>query len=215
MKCGREPGGHKADQSGICPAAADASFDGINSGVCAGRICWAVAGTFCNGKIQGTFAEKRKSCTACEFYRRVQAEEEKADRRPKFLKFISEGDGNPIFDKMKHFRVKAGERFVTQGEIADTAFIIERGACLAIVEKEGVQHPVNHYGKGDIVGGVGILTGEPRLAHVEAETDMDLWVLKRSHFEDISKKDPEVLNFPTVPARNKIGSSPGKVPFGT
>jgi len=206
MKCGREPGGQKADRSGICPAAADTSFDGINSGVCAGRICWAVAGTFCNGKIQGTFAEKRKSCTACEFYRKVQAEEEKAERRPKFLKFIFKGNGNPIFDKMKHRRVKAGERFVTQGEIADTAFIIERGSCLAIVEKEGVQHPVNHYGKGDIVGGVGILTGEPRLAHVEAETDMDLWVLKRSQFEDISKKDPEVLNFLTEIVADRFDS---------
>jgi len=206
MKCGREPGGQKADRSGICPAAADTSFDGINSGVCAGRICWAVAGTFCNGKIQGTFAEKRKSCTACEFYRKVQAEEEKAERRPKFLKFIFKGNGNPIFDKMKHRRVKAGGRFVTQGEIADTAFIIERGSCLAIVEKEGVQHPVNHYGKGDIVGGVGILTGEPRLAHVEAETDMDLWVLKRSQFEDISKKDPEVLNFLTEIVADRFDS---------
>ena len=206
MKCGRELGGQKADKAGICPAAADASFDGINSGVCAGRICWAVAGTFCDGKIQGTFAEKRKSCTACEFYKKVQAEEEKAERNPKFLKIISEADGNPIFDKMKHRRVKAGGRFVTQGEIADTAFIIQRGSCLVIVEKEGVQYPVNHYGQGDIVGGVGILTGEPRLAHVEAETDMDLWVLKRCHFEDISKKDPEVLNFLTEIVADRFDS---------
>ena len=206
MKCGREPGGQKADKAGICPAAADASFDGINSGVCGGRICWAVAGTFCDGKIQGTFAEKRKSCTACEFYKKVQAEEEKAERHPKFLKIISEADGNPIFDKMKHRRVKAGERFVTQGEITDTAFIIQRGSCLVIVEKEGAQYPVNHYGQGDIVGGVGILTGEPRLAHVEAETDMDLWVLKRCHFEDISKKNPEVLNFLTEIVADRIDS---------
>lgn len=206
MKCGREPGGLKANTSGICPAAADASFDGINSGVCAGRICWAVAGTFCNEKIQGTFAEKRKSCTACEFYKKVQTEEKTAERRPKFLKFISKADGNPVFDKMKHRRVKAGERFVSQGEITDTAFIIERGSCLVIVEKEGVQYPVNHYGQGDIVGGVGILTGEPRLAHVETETDMDLWVLKRSHFEDISKKDPEVLNFLTEIVADRFDS---------
>jgi hypothetical protein len=39
LKCGREPGGEKADRLGICPAAADASFDGINSGKCGGRIC--------------------------------------------------------------------------------------------------------------------------------------------------------------------------------
>ena len=149
MKCGREPGGMKADKFGLCPVAVDVSFDGINSGVCAGRICWAVAGTFCNGKIQGTFAEKRKSCTACEFYRKVQTEEERAEGRPKFLKLTSEADGNPVFDRMRHRRVEAGKRFVTQGEISDTAFIIERGSCLVIVEKEGIQYPVNHYGRGD------------------------------------------------------------------
>ena len=62
MKCGREPGGEKANRLGVCPAAADTSFDGINRGKNAGRFCWAVAGTFCGGKVQGSFAEKRKSC---------------------------------------------------------------------------------------------------------------------------------------------------------
>ncbi len=195
-----------AEQTGICPAAVDASFDGINSGVCAGRICWAVAGTFCNGTVQGSFAEKRKSCTACQFYKKIQTEEHCAGRRPKFLKFVSGLGGKPIFERMKHRRVNAGERFVTQGETADTAFIIERGSCLAVVEKEGIQYPVNHYGQGDIVGGVGILTGEPRLAHVEAETDMNLWVLKRSQFKDISKKDPEVLNFLTEIVADRFDS---------
>jgi hypothetical protein len=41
------------------------------------------------------------------------------------------------------------------------AYIIQRGSCLVIVEKDGELHPVDHYGEGDIVGGLGILTGEP------------------------------------------------------
>jgi diguanylate cyclase (GGDEF)-like protein len=31
--------------------------------------CWLLAGTFCNGEIQGRFAEKLRSCTECEVYR--------------------------------------------------------------------------------------------------------------------------------------------------
>ena len=206
MKCGREPGGQRTDEKGICPAGSDKSFEGINSGKCAGRICWAVAGTFCNGNIQGTFAEKRDSCMSCDFYKKVQIEEGTADLHIKFLKFISEDDRGPIFDRMTYKHVKAGERFVSQGEIADTAFIIQRGSCLGIVEKNNELHPVDHYGQGDIVGGVGIVTGEPRRAHVEAETDMDLWVLKKSQFEDISKKDPEVLNFLTEIVADRFNS---------
>jgi len=35
-----------------------------------GRVCWAVAGTFCEGKIQGTFAQKCEDCTKCAFYQK-------------------------------------------------------------------------------------------------------------------------------------------------
>ena len=36
-----------------------------------GRICWVVAGTFCQGKIQGTFAQKIEDCKKCRFYQMV------------------------------------------------------------------------------------------------------------------------------------------------
>ena len=58
---------------------------------------------------------------------------------------------------MEHRHIEAGERFVFQGEEDDKAFIIQHGSCLAIVEKEGELHPANHFGVGDIVGGLGIL----------------------------------------------------------
>ena len=75
MHCGRGPGDSETSIHGSCPAAWDDSYDGINSGTCGGRICWAVAGTFCGGEVQGTFAEKRKSCMDCGFYEKVQKEE--------------------------------------------------------------------------------------------------------------------------------------------
>ena len=79
-KCGREPGGAKAAEMGICPAATDASSTGLNGGKNGGRICWAVTGTFCGGKVQGTFAQKRLSCMTCEFFSKVQAEEESSGK---------------------------------------------------------------------------------------------------------------------------------------
>jgi signal transduction histidine kinase len=36
-----------------------------------GRICWAVAGTFCGGKVSGAIAQKLGDCKKCEFYKRV------------------------------------------------------------------------------------------------------------------------------------------------
>ncbi len=52
MKCGRDK-----DATTKCPAYPNF-----------GRICWAVAGTFCEGKIQGTFAQKYADCRKCNFY---------------------------------------------------------------------------------------------------------------------------------------------------
>ena len=74
-KCGREPGGSKTTELGVCPASTDKALDGINSGKNAGRACWVLAGTLCGGKVQGTFAVKLANCMKCEFYKQVADEE--------------------------------------------------------------------------------------------------------------------------------------------
>lgn len=79
--CGRQPGGANVDKLGPCPAVTDASFEGYNGGHHGGRICWAVAGTFCGGRVQGSFAQKRLSCMDCEFYTLVESEEGNANFR--------------------------------------------------------------------------------------------------------------------------------------
>jgi hypothetical protein len=74
-KCGREPGGAKTDELGVCTAATEIRTDGINGGKNAGRICWTIAGTLCGGKVQGTFASKLVNCLECDFYKLVCQEE--------------------------------------------------------------------------------------------------------------------------------------------
>lgn len=75
FKCGREQDGAKARELGVCVAAAEGSANGIHHGKNGGRCCWAIAGTLCRGKAQGTFAEKHGACLRCSFYRTVTAEE--------------------------------------------------------------------------------------------------------------------------------------------
>jgi hypothetical protein len=57
-KCGREPGGAKVNEFGVCPAYPDH-----------GQECAYIAGTLCGGKVQGTFASKLTSCLSCEFHK--------------------------------------------------------------------------------------------------------------------------------------------------
>lgn len=74
-KCGREPGGDRAEVIGVCPSAVDESSNKINSGKNGGRICWSIAGTFCAGKVQGDFAQQTVSCMTCEVFSLIKQEE--------------------------------------------------------------------------------------------------------------------------------------------
>jgi hypothetical protein len=74
--CGREPGGAKVSELGVCPAATEASNDGKNGGKNSGRYCWRVSGTFCGGKVQGSYAQKLVNCAQCEFFKSVREEED-------------------------------------------------------------------------------------------------------------------------------------------
>lgn len=60
MKCGRD-----TNNETKCPA-----FPHF------GRTCWAVAGTLCAGRVQGTFAQKFHNCRECQFYKTVNQEED-------------------------------------------------------------------------------------------------------------------------------------------
>lgn len=75
MHCGREVGGHQAAELGVCPAALETRLHGIHDGANAGRACWVVAGTLCEGAIAGTFANKYRTCLYCRFYERVKQDE--------------------------------------------------------------------------------------------------------------------------------------------
>src|SRR5512146_827652 len=74
--CGREPGGRKASELGVCPVTEYQSFDGAHGGKKAGRTCWVVAGSLCGGKIQGTYAQKLNNCWRCDFMNLVKKEED-------------------------------------------------------------------------------------------------------------------------------------------
>ena len=75
--CNREPNGVKVETLGVCPASEDIEPNGVNDGENGGRMCWAVAGTLCYGRVQGSFAQKEESCRDCDFYKLVQGEEGK------------------------------------------------------------------------------------------------------------------------------------------
>jgi len=82
-KCGREVGGAKVVELGVCPAASENKLNNVNNGKNGGRACWALAGTLCGGTVQGSFASKLTNCMTCDFYKQVMVEEGKNCRTAK------------------------------------------------------------------------------------------------------------------------------------
>lgn len=75
FKCGREAGGSKTKELGICPAATETRLNGINNGTNGGRACWALAQTLCGGDVQGNLVDKMARCLECTFRKQIIHEE--------------------------------------------------------------------------------------------------------------------------------------------
>ena len=103
----------------------------------------------------------------------------------------------PLLDRMTPIHVKTGERFISQGDEGHTFYIIQQGSCVVNVEKDGTKHAISRLRSGDIVGEIALLTGEPRTANVDAETDMVLWSLTREQFDSLCTDYPDLLDFLT------------------
>jgi hypothetical protein len=76
----------KVAELGVCAASIEQRAEGINGGRNGGRVCWAVTGTLCGGKVQGTFARKLANCLLdCAFFKSVLKDEKKnLDLYPSF-----------------------------------------------------------------------------------------------------------------------------------
>ena len=74
-QCGREPGGRRSRELGVCPVAVTDELHGAHGGLNAGRACWVVEGSLCGGRVQGDYAKKLSECWRCDFFNAVKTNE--------------------------------------------------------------------------------------------------------------------------------------------
>ena len=91
MNCGLEPDGIFSQIHGPCPVARAMKFDGVNGGKGAGRACWLVKDHLSAGQTMPC-RNHRLACINCEFYRRVQNEEESSRTVEKNLEPIGDSE---------------------------------------------------------------------------------------------------------------------------
>jgi len=117
--------------------------------------------------------------------------------RSKLLRAIPREAVCSLLNSISFKSVKSGQRFINPGDPGNTFFVIQKGSCLEGVEKNGVCFPNTRLKEGEVVGEMAVLTGEPSNAHVDAETDLQLWGLAKDHFDGLSRQCPDLRGFLT------------------
>jgi len=112
-----------------------------------------------------------------------------------------------LLNSFKRVRISAGVRFICQGEPGDCLYLIQNGTCVVFIEKEETTRKIARLKKGDVVGEMSVLTGEPRAANVEAQTDMVLWRLGSDVFESLADEHPDLRLLLTEIMSNRFEKS--------
>jgi SulP family sulfate permease len=80
----------------------------------------------------------------------------------------------------------AGEKIYSAGDPGDRLFLIRRGTVRMMLPSEGLAgFHLATYGRGDFFGGLSFLDGQPRGNEAIAQTDTELFVLRRESFEQL------------------------------
>lgn len=113
----------------------------------------------------------------------------------------------PLLNNLSFTQCKEGTRLISQGHNTDKLYIIRRGSCTVNLERNKNIQPLVRLSEGDIIGEMAILTGEKSSAHVDAETDVDLWVVSKAKFHALSKEYPVLKEFMTEIVTHRLSTS--------
>ncbi|MGO9017440.1 MAG: protein kinase domain-containing protein [Syntrophobacteraceae bacterium] len=111
-----------------------------------------------------------------------------------------------LLNCFKQENFSRGDRIIRQGDPGDYLYILQHGICSVRIEKEGEAHKIDQIQDGEIFGEMAIVTGEPRSAHVEAETDSVCWKLSKQDFESVADKYPDIRCFLTELVASRFNS---------
>ena len=106
---------------------------------------------------------------------------------------LSDTDKSNIADSMSCEPYDKGEKVVTQGEVGDKCYVIEKGTLSITVksDEDGAKTKgakVGTVGAGDTFGELALLFDSPRAASITCQTTVTLWAVTRQIFREIVAK---------------------------
>lgn len=118
-KCGREKGGNRTQELGVCPASTETRLDGVHGGSNAGRACWVTSDAWCSG-------DGLKRCEKCDFYALVKRESPDFPQVNALLMYMTQREDN----EKKKYRILLEN-------VLDPAIITQALTDLDVLKKGG------------------------------------------------------------------------------
>ena len=88
----------------------------------------------------------------------------------------------------------AGEQLFRQGDAGDGAYLIVDGRLRVLAERpDGTWTPLGESGRGEMIGEMALLTGEPRSATIEALRDTNLIRISTASFTRLVERFPSSM----------------------
>lgn len=104
---------------------------------------------------------------------------------------LSQDELTSLAAQIAERRFQRGENLLEFGWEAPGLFVIRSGLVSAIVGNEsGREREVATLGRGECVGEMALMTGEPCSATVRALTDVEAWLIGREQFIEIFERSP-------------------------
>jgi len=92
------------------------------------------------------------------------------------------------------FQLMGGETLIRQGDSAESFYLVISGRVRAFVtEENGIEHLVGEIGKGELVGEMSVLTGDPRPASAKAIRDTVLLQISKDTLYRHVERHPKVV----------------------
>jgi predicted acylesterase/phospholipase RssA/CRP-like cAMP-binding protein len=87
-----------------------------------------------------------------------------------------------------------GERLFRQGDAGDALYIVVNGRLRIVLEPTaGARQVLSEVGRGELVGEMALITGQPRSATAEAARDCELVRLPKASFERLVDREPRAM----------------------
>ncbi len=96
--------------------------------------------------------------------------------------------------ELEWVRLPGGTTLFQQGDTGDSLYVLVHGRLsVSIVHEDGQERPIGEVSRGEVVGEMAVLTGEPRSANVHAIRDSQLVKFSKDAFERVVGSNPQAM----------------------